>query len=237
MEINVIASGSKGNCYIISDGQSTLMLDCGIPYGEIQTSYGFNLAEEINGVLITHEHSDHIKAASRLIKSAINVYASQGTLDAGHLSGHRAKVLIPHHITHIGTFAVLPFEVEHDAREPLGFLIKSEVTKEKLLYFTDTYYVKYRFNGLTYIMGECNFSSEIVNRNVEEGQLKPEIVPRLHKSHMSLEHFKDFLKANDMSNVKAVYMIHLSDGNSDEKLFINEVKQIVPNADVRAFGN
>ena len=122
MVIDVLASGSKGNCYIISDGQSKLMLDCGIPYGEIQEACGFNLCSQINGVLVTHEHSDHIRSAQRLMKSAINVYASRGTLEAGHLSGHRAKVLKPHIQTHISTFVVLPFDVEHDAAEPLGFL-------------------------------------------------------------------------------------------------------------------
>lgn len=237
MEINVLASGSKGNCYLIGDGQSKLLLDCGIPFGDIQEACGFNLVDEINGVLVTHEHGDHIKAAQRLMKSAINVYASRGTLEAGHLSGHRAKVLKPQIQTHISTFVVLPFDVEHDAAEPLGFLIKSEVTGEKLLYFTDTFYLKYRFGKLHYIMGECNFSRDIAERNVQEGYLRADLLPRLHKSHMSLEHFLDFLRANDMSEVRSVYLLHLSDGNSDEQMFIDKVKEIAPNADVRAFGN
>ena len=237
IEIRVIASGSKGNCYIVSDGESNLMLDCGIPYADIQEACGFDLVDGINGVLVTHEHGDHIKAAKHLIKSAVNVYASRGTLEAVNLSGHRAKVLRANSIYTIGTFSVLPFEVEHDASEPFGYLLRSNVTKEKLLYFTDTYYLKYRFNGLNYIMGECNFSTEIAEKNVREGYMTPELLPRLHKSHMSLEHFIDFLKANDTTNVKRVYLLHLSDGNSDERMFVQKVKEIVPNAEVMAFGN
>ena len=237
MEINVVASGSRGNCYIISDGKCKLMLDCGIPYPDIQEACGFNLVDEISGVLVTHEHSDHIKAAKHLMKNAVNVYASQGTFDAAHLSGHRAKVLMSLHPTHIGTFTVLPFEVEHDAEEPLGFLIYSEATKERLLYFTDTYYLKYQFRQLNYIMGECNFSTEIAEEHIRKGHMRPELLARLHKSHMTLEHFLDFLKANDMSGVRLIYLLHLSDANSNEAAFISKVKEIVPNADVKAFGN
>lgn len=237
MTIKVIASGSSGNCYLVSDGESTLMLDCGIPYGEIQEACGFNLIDEIAGVLITHEHGDHIRAAQRLLKSAINIYTSAGTAEAGHLVGHRVKVLMSQHPTHIGTFTVLPFDVEHDAKEPLGFFIASKVTGERLVYFTDTYYLKYKFNKLNYILGECNFSVDIAERNIREGYLRPELLPRLHKSHMSLEHFIDFLKANDTSEVRAVYLLHLSDGNSNEEQFIQRVKEVVPNAEVMAFGN
>ena len=126
----------------------------------------------------------------------------------------------------IGTFAVLPFDVQHDAPEPLGFLLTSRRTGEKLLYFTDTYYLKYRFTGLTHIMGECNYSMDIVEQSVRNGYIPPALVPRLVKSHMSLEHFLDLLKANDLHEVKQIYLLHLSNNNSDAERFREAVQKL-----------
>jgi phosphoribosyl 1,2-cyclic phosphodiesterase len=124
----------------------------------------------------------------------------------------------------VGTFKVLPFDVQHDAPEPLGFLFTSTETGEKLLYFTDPYYIKYRFQGLTHIMAECNYDKETLQRSVDAGYIPIELVPRLMKSHMSLEHFLDLLKANDLREVKQIYLLHLSNNNSDEKRFKEEVR-------------
>lgn len=239
MEINIIASGSKGNCYIVDDGKTKIMLDCGIPYTDILRKTGFNLAEEIEGVLVTHEHTDHIKAAKRLMeKSAVNIYMSAGTALASHLSSHRIKKVEPMKLFTVGTYTILPFDVKHDAEEPLGFLIGSRETKEKLVYFTDTYYLRYKFKGINYILGECNYSKQIAEQNVREGRLPEELLKRLYKSHMSIEHFIDFMRANDLSQCKKIYLLHLSDGNSDEKMFMDLVKAFAPDGcEVRCFGN
>lgn len=235
MDITVIASGSKGNCYTISDGSTTLMLDCGIPFGEILEAMNFVFA--IHGVLVTHEHQDHVKAAKQIMKRAVSVYTSSGTASAAGLSGHRLKTIKSMQQFSIGTFIVLPFEVEHDAREPLGYLIYSTETQEKLLYFTDTFYIKYRFKAVTHLMCECNYSAEIVKRNMLEGYLKPELVSRIYKSHMSLETLAQMLVGMDRSKLKEVRLLHLSDGNSDEKLFKSTVKEICGDIPVFAYGN
>ena len=68
----------------------------------------------------------------------VNIYTSQGTADMANLTGHRICTVRALESFHAGTFEVLPFDVEHDVPEPLGFLIRSTVTGEKVLYFTDT---------------------------------------------------------------------------------------------------
>lgn len=181
---------------------------------------------DISGCLITHEHGDHIKAAKDLVKIGVTVYASAGTLEAGNLKGHRAITVQALQQFQVGTFVILPFDVQHDAKEPLGFLIESTATGEKLLYFTDTYYVKYTFSGLTHIMGEVNYDPEIVGENMRNKVLAPQLAKRLMKSHMSIEHFLDLLKANDLSKVKQIYLLHLSDSNSDEERFRLEVQKL-----------
>lgn len=225
MNITVIASGSSGNAYRISDGDTALLLDAGIPLQRIKQALNFRV-RDIAGCLITHAHGDHAKAAGDLAKAGVDVYTSQGTIDACRLTGHRIKPVKALQEVMIGTFAVLPFDVQHDAPEPLGFLLTSRRTGEKLLYFTDTYYLKYRFTGLTHIMGECNYSMDIVEQSVRNGYIPPELVPRLIKSHMSLEHFLDLLKANDLHEAKQIYLLHLSNNNSDAERFREAVQKL-----------
>ncbi len=219
-----IASGSSGNAYIVKDGSTSLLLDAGIPYRDIQIGSGFKM-REIAGAFITHCHKDHSKAAKDLARLGVDIYTSQGTIDACGWSGHRFKPVRALEELRVGTFQILPFDVDHDAPEPLGFLFTSTSTGEKLLYFTDTYFVRYRFRGLTIIACECNCSIEGIRRSVELGYIPIERVPRLMKSHMSLEHLLDMLKANDLHRVRQIYLLHLSNDNSDERLFREEVQK------------
>lgn len=220
MQIQILASGSKGNCYRVSDGFTSVLLDCGIAFNEIQQQLKFKTSE-ISAALVTHCHMDHIKSAKHLAKVGVDIYSSEGTFDAAQLSGHRFKAIKSMQVFEIGTLSILPFDVQHDAPEPLGFIVKSNRTGEKLLYFTDTYYLKYKFSGLNYILGECNYSNQTLAAGIN-----PTLKSRIIESHMSLNHFLDLLKANDLSNIKAIYLLHLSDGNSDAELFKREVQKL-----------
>ena len=163
MLINPIASGSSGNAYYISDGQSSLLLDAGIPLAQIQAGCGYKVSQ-LSGCLVTHGHGDHVKAAKALARMGVNIYTSQGTADMASLTGHRICTVRALESFRAGTFEVLPFDVEHDVPEPLGFLIRSTVTGEKVLYFTDTVYIKYTFIGLTHIMMEANYDPETMEQ-------------------------------------------------------------------------
>ena len=215
MDIRALASGSTGNAYTISDGATTLLLDAGIPLKAIQTGTGFRV-RQIAGALITHEHKDHSRAVKDLARFGVDIYASRGTLEACGLSGHRPRPVSSRQEFSVGTFKVLPFDVDHDAREPLGFLCASRTSGEKLLYFTDTYFVRYRFRGLTHIMAECNYSEAGLRAGVADGRIPAEMVPRLVHSHMSMETLLDMLAANDLTRVRQIYLLHLSERNSEE---------------------
>jgi hypothetical protein len=125
----------------------------------------------------------------------------------------------------VRTFSILPFDVEHDAPEPLGFLCTSTATGEKLLYFTDTFYLKYTFSGLTHIMGECNYTKSALDEAVAAGHTRWEQVQRLAKSHMSLETFLEFLRSNDLSRLRQVYLLHMSADNSDAETMRRAVQK------------
>lgn len=225
MDIKVLASGSSGNAYIIGDGHTSLLLDAGIPIKAIKIGSGFTV-RSMSGCFITHAHKDHSKAAKDLAKIGLDIYTSHGTIEACGLCGHRIRPVKALEELEVGTFQVLPFDVEHDAPEPLGFLFASRATGEKLLYFTDTYFIRYRFTGLTHIMAECNYSLEGIQRSVEAGYIPVELVPRLMKSHMSLEHLLDMLRANDLRKVRQIYLLHLSENNSEEDRFREKVQKL-----------
>lgn len=222
--ITPLASGSWGNCYHITDGSSPLLLEAGIPFKEIQQKTGFKVSS-LAGCLVSHEHQDHCKAVKDLLKAGIEVWMSVGTKEALKISGHRLRPLAPLINYGIGAWTVKPFEVQHDAAEPLGFLLANQ-TGEKLLYLTDTYYCKYKFVGITHLMIECNHSYEILNENVSRGVLPPAMKKRLIRSHFSLENVKEFLKANDLSKVQEIWLIHMSDGNSNAEQFKREIQEL-----------
>ena len=166
-------------------------------------------------------HGDHSKAAKDLMGAGVDVYCSAGTAEALGLESHRLNIIKARQQFTLGDWTVLPFGVEHDAAEPLGFLLAAD--GEKLLYATDTFYIRYRFPGLTHILLEVNFAQDILDANVESG-LSPAHRRRVMRSHMSLETAKDFLRANDLSKVREIWLCHLSDGNSDEERFKREIQ-------------
>jgi len=225
IEITALASGSKGNCYRVTDGSTPLLLECGIPYKDIQRGLNFRVSE-IAGCLVTHEHKDHSKAVADITRAGIDCYMSVGTaVSIGIMTGHRYNPVIAGRQFNIGTWTILPFKTEHDAAEPLGFLMANQAG-DKLLYATDTYYVRYKFRGLSHVMLECNYAADILKANVDAGTVPVTLKNRLLKSHFSLENVKEFFKANDLSRLQEIWLLHLSDNNSDASRFKREIQEL-----------
>lgn len=224
MKITVIASGSSGNATLISDGETSLLLDAGITIKELERGSGFALSR-VTACLVTHEHQDHSRACKDLVKRGIDVYASAGTLQALKAEGHRYKAVTPLKEFIAGSFMIIGFGVKHDAAEPLGYLIYSVKTLEKAVYFVDTAYVKERFNGIQYFIVECNHGTQELRDSVKSGIISPELATRITRNHFSLERLLSFLKASDLSRVKEIHLVHLSDNNSSEERFKREVQR------------
>ena len=224
IEFTPYASGSTGNCYRITDGRTPLLLECGIQYKQIQKGCGFRLSE-IKACLISHEHQDHAKAVKDIMCAGIDCYMSQGTAEALGLSGHRVHIIKARQQFRIDNWRIMPIEAIHDSPEPLAFLIANS-QGERCLFATDTAYLKNRFANLNLIAVECNYSLDILKRNVDAGTVPKELKSRILKSHFSLENVKEFLRANDLSRVQEIWLLHLSEQNSCEKRFKEEVQKI-----------
>lgn len=224
MDIKVFASGSRANCYALFDGETTILLECGSNWNSLNDFYECKTGSVVRGILLSHEHADHSKNWKKALNLGINIYASKGTFDAlGAKNNHHLHIVKHNQQLLIGTFLVMPFSTEHDSAEPLGFIIYSKKTKEKLLFATDTYFIHWQFKDLDYIMIECNYQEKYLFENVENGSLPKALVPRLTESHMSLETCLEFLEKQDLSKVKIIYLLHLSDGNCNADECMNEV--------------
>jgi phosphoribosyl 1,2-cyclic phosphodiesterase len=224
IEIKALASSSAGNCYRVTDGVTPILLECGIRYKDIQRGFDFKMSE-VKACLVTHEHNDHVKSIQDVLKAGIDVYASRGTFETLGINHHRIKPVRAKEQFQIGTWTILPFDVQHDVSEPLGFLLVNRLG-EKLLFATDTYYIKYKFTGLNYLMIECNYSMDILNENIATGRVSKAMKKRVMKSHFSLDNVKDFLRANDLSKVQEIWLLHLSDNNSHAERFKKEIQEI-----------
>ncbi len=223
MIFTTLASGSTGNCYIVESGYSKLMIECGIPIKKIKAGCDYKL-HQVEACLISHEHQDHCKAAQDIMAAGIDIYCSQGTAQACGISGHHVCIVKAGKQFKIGAWVVKPFEAQHDAAEPLGFLIYDG--EEKLLFATDTYYLRYRFPGLTKIALECNYTLDTLDDNIASGFVEASRRSRLLASHMSLEQCKKTLEANDLSQVRQIYLLHLSAQNADAVRFKREIQRL-----------
>lgn len=219
-----MASGSKGNAYVVSDGETKILLECGISWRKLQENTDFGMTD-MAACLLTHEHKDHSMAVDHVIRNGVDLYLSPGTATALDLNGHRVHRMPPMEDVRIGTFIVRGFDVEHDCKQPYGYLLRSLKTREVLLFATDTAYIKYRFPGLTHVMIEANY---------DYGLMDPYLLSlnkRIMYTHMSLDNLKDWIKANDTRTVRQIYLLHLSDDRSNAEDF-KRVVQMLTGAEV-----
>jgi phosphoribosyl 1,2-cyclic phosphodiesterase len=202
------------------------MIECGIEFKKIQQALDFDLSR-IKGCLISHEHLDHCKSVKDIIKAGIDVYTSpEVARQLGISESHRLEMIDSGMQFSVGDFEILAFKVEHDALNPLGYLIYYKPTGEKILFATDTYFLRNKFNGLTYILVESNYCKDTLDYNIENGYIAREMKNRLLESHFSLEHVKEFLAANDLSRVQRIVLLHLSYSNADADRMIREISEL-----------
>jgi len=214
MKLTILGSGSSGNCYIIQDANEAIVIEAGIRFKEVKCVLGYNLIK-VAACLVSHEHGDHAGYFADFIDSSIPVYATQGTWDAiGTAQSSFARVCIPGTAFACGGFNVLPFDTKHDAAQPCGFLISHKDTGT-ILFATDTYYLPYRFEHLSQIMIECNYIRGNLIENIRNGSVPDKVAKRVHRSHMELGTCIDALKANDLSEVRNIILLHLSRSNGD----------------------
>ena len=225
MKLKILGSSSKGNCYVLESDTSALIIEAGVRFSEVQKALDFDILK-ISGLIVSHEHQDHSAYVNEFLNRGIDCYMSAGTMDALMIKSNHLPLLTEHgHKFKLGGFQIMSFVVEHDAMEPLGYLIRHPEIGT-LLFATDTHFIKYKFDNLNHIMIEANFDDEIMDDNIINDRIPAVVRNRVAKSHMSIDTVEKMLLANDLSKVRNIVLLHLSDGNSNEANFIDRIENL-----------
>lgn len=221
VKIHTHATGSTGNAYTIEDAEQKILIDPGIRFKSLQKKTGFTLAM-YNFCLLSHEHKDHSKAIDKILSMGIACAMSQGTKEALKLDHPAIRIIQSRKEFVRGNWRILPFLTDHDAAEPLGFLIESP-SKKKILFATDTRSINYKFKGVTHFIIECNYEDKMLSENHD---LTPKIKNRIRQSHFEFNACKKFFANADLSKTEEIHLIHLSNANSDAEKFKKEIAGI-----------
>jgi len=217
MIFNAIHSSSHANLYTLTSDTS-IIIECGLCGAALNKVLNHKITSHL-GCLISHAHSDHSSGCKDLLKLSVNCYMSKETAQKLKLNHHRVKIIKPLEQFSIKDWIILPFPTQHDCPGSLGFLIEKD--KNKVVFITDSYYCKYKFKNLTHICIECNWSYATLDPNIN-----PTLKHRLVHSHFNLERVCEFLCENDLSLIKEIHLMHLSDNNSDEELFKKTIQKL-----------
>lgn len=220
IDVEVLATGSKGNCYLLTSGETRILLDCGIAYKKTLKLLDFKLP---TAVLVTHEHQDHAKAAEDFIKHGVDVYMTTGTAMAlGLEENHRLHLIENGANFKVGECVSFAFEVTHDAAEPVNFIVNDG--EDQILYVTDTGKISNKFDGLTKILIETNFDHETLRRSKK---LDFRQTIRIHDNHLAIDSVTKYLEEIDLSECKEIYLIHISARHGDGEEFKNLIQKVV----------
>ena len=144
MRVCSIASGSSGNCTYVGSGDTNILIDAGVSRKRIVEGLKkISVApEQLDGIFVTHEHSDHIQGINMMVKMFDTpVYATGGTLDAIRLKDKKGIISMNHLFevhadepVSMGAITVMPFSTSHDAADPVGYTFGRELDRESLYY-------------------------------------------------------------------------------------------------------
>lgn len=223
-----IASGSSGNCTYVGTEETHMLVDAGISGKRIEA--GLNsldlTARDLDGILITHEHSDHISGLGVMArKYEIPVYATKGTIEAMISSGKIGKV--PEGIFReikedalflIKDLRINAFSIPHDAAQPVGYRLENG--EKSVGIATDlgkyTEYIIEHLKNLDALLLEANHDIRMLEVGRYPYYLKQRILG--DRGHLSNENAGRLLCELLHDNLKAVFLGHLSKENNYEEL-------------------
>lgn len=237
MKICSIASGSSGNCIYIGSERTHLLVDVGVSKKKVEAglSYLGLTEDDITGILVTHEHSDHIGGVgvfSRAYQKPI--FATKGTCEGisqyknlGKMPENLYNQLKPDHKFLIGDIEVEAFTISHDALEPCGYIFTHKEKKVAVVTDLGAYndYIVQKLKGLHAIYLEANHDVHMVEVGNYPYSLKQRVLS--NKGHLSNELSGRLLCDILHSDLKYVILSHLSEENNFELLAYETVKMEV----------
>lgn len=224
MRFASIGSGSKGNATLISHGNTTLLVDCGFSARETEKRLQkFNVhASDLTGIMITHEHADHINGVRVLArKYKLPIYATAGT--ASFLAEDTSELIVKfscHEALTIDDIEVQPFPVPHDAREPCQFSFSDGQVKLGLLTDTgmSTPIIEKHLSSCDALLLEANHDMEMLENSDYPEHLKYRVAGRL--GHLNNVQSAKILEKIDTSKLQHIIAMHLSEKNNSPNIVL-----------------
>ncbi len=220
MEIVALASGSKGNSLFVKSGNTSVLLDVGLSAREIERRMALIGASpsELSGIVVSHEHADHIKGVGPLARRYnLPVYITERTFQAAEAvvgALPRVECIDPEMPFEIGAFWFSPFLISHDAVEPLGFSLTDG--RMKIGIATDlgviTHLVRENMRGAHVAIVESNHDPDMLMEGPYPWELKQRIKGR--RGHLSNPTATQFVQAIYHSDLERVVLAHLSEINN-----------------------
>lgn len=226
-----LGSGSDGNALLVHVGRTHVLMDCGFNLTEsVARMARLGLEPEaLGGIVVTHEHGDHIAGVARLAKKyAIPIWLTHGTLRAQHKTlGKLANVteINPHTPFAIGDVMVQPYLVPHDAAEPVQYVF-SEGTR-RLGVLTDTGsstpHIEQVLSGCAALVLECNHDAELLSSGDYPYSLKQRVGGRF--GHLNNKDAAALLARLDNSQLQHIVAAHLSRKNNKPEMAVQALSQ------------
>ena len=233
-----LGSGSCGNCYYLATDTDAIIIDCGVSLRRFKKSmleYGMKVGKA-RGILITHDHADHIKAAGKVSKECgIPVYATplvhegmdrnwQNSVKVPEEQRRTVKMEEPFQL---GEFRITAFPIPHDASENVGYYI--EVGDIRFTVMTDvgdvTDDVKRYIAKSTHLIFESNYDEEMLKQGRYPQPLKERIASG--HGHLSNKKTATALAENFHEQLKCVWLCHLSEENNHPELARKTVETVL----------
>lgn len=196
MQLNVLGSGSSGNCYILENDKEALIIEAGISFKEVRIALDFNI-RKIVGVIAGHSHFDHSKYVTEFEKTGIPTFKPY-------------ESEMERQIRTFGKFVIKSFPQIHDVPCFGFYIIHPDIGN--LVYASDTEYIKYRFKNLNHILVEANYCNELIETDNPKYQ-------HVLEGHMSIDTACGFLKSNNNPGLRNVVLLHLSKDAANPDLF------------------
>ena len=232
MRFAVLGSGSEGNALVVQVGQTRVLLDCGFSLSEtLSRLTRLDLqAEQLDGIVVTHEHGDHISGVARLArKFDIPVWLTHGTLRTQGTAFTELSIIEinPHLPFAIGDVQVQPYPVPHDAAEPVQYVFSDGTRRLGVL--TDagsaTPHIEETLSGCHALVLECNHDARMLAEGDYPYRLKQRVGGRY--GHLNNEDAAALLARLDNSRLQHIVAAHLSRKNNTARLAVEALSGIL----------
>ncbi|MEO0454779.1 MAG: MBL fold metallo-hydrolase [Verrucomicrobiota bacterium] len=226
-----IASGSRGNCLLISSDAGAILIDAGISARRLNSALeqcGFEV-EQLQAVVLTHEHSDHSKAVKILAtKHRIPIYANELTRQAlgeETVPGENWHCFETGKTFSVGGFEICSFQVPHDAYDPVGFVLTTE--SKRIGVVTDLGYatslVKQKLKNCHGLVVEANYDEKLLREDLKRPWATKQRIAARH-GHLSNKKTAELIAEVDWPGLEWICLSHLSEDCNRPELAIEEVQ-------------